>query len=223
MSLDIIVEQIKEFLNTDKPEVLSIKGAWGIGKTFLWNQVIKEQREKIKASKYSYVSLFGINSISEFKATLFAAMISTKEIGEKPSLKSFSLNITKMISLPNKGFKFLNIFPWINKYINITPQLVEELSYLFINNSLICIDDFERKGNNLTSKDILGIISQLKEQKNCKIALIINDEYLKEDNKKEYEELREKVIDTQLLFDPNPIESANIAFSDNNLINLKLK
>jgi tRNA A37 threonylcarbamoyladenosine biosynthesis protein TsaE len=42
MSLDIIRKEITRFLASDTPEVLVIKGAWGVGKTFLWRKLLKD-------------------------------------------------------------------------------------------------------------------------------------------------------------------------------------
>ncbi len=41
-------------------------------------------------------------------------------------------------------------------------------------NIVICFDDFERLSNKLSLKDIFGLISEIKEQKNCHIVMIFN-------------------------------------------------
>ena len=46
--------------------------------------------------------------------------------------------------------------------------------------TIICMDDLERRGKNLSPKDVMGLISHLKEQKKCKVVLILNDEKLEE-------------------------------------------
>lgn len=37
MSLSKVEIKISDFLSTNTPEVMAIKGAWGVGKTFTWN------------------------------------------------------------------------------------------------------------------------------------------------------------------------------------------
>ncbi|WP_303720795.1 hypothetical protein [Malonomonas rubra] len=48
----------------------------------------------------------------------------------------------------------------------------------------------------------MGLIDQLKEQRRCKIVLILNDASLKEVSSVDYARLREKVIDRELKFAP---------------------
>ena len=69
MSIDIIENQIGRFLASEAPEVMSIKGAWGVGKTYAWTKYLNsaKNQHKIALSKYSYVSLFGINSLDDLK------------------------------------------------------------------------------------------------------------------------------------------------------------
>jgi len=44
MSLEIVKKEIFRFLESDTPEVLAIKGAWGVGKTYTWNKFILEAK-----------------------------------------------------------------------------------------------------------------------------------------------------------------------------------
>lgn len=85
------------------------------------------------------------------------------------------------------------------------------MSFLWLNETLICIDDLERKASSLSIKDVLGLVSLLKEQKKCKIVLLLNDG---EDGLDDYIKYREKVIDIELQFTPTAKECAAIAFDD---------
>ena len=40
MSIAVVKNQINTFLATEKPEVIAIKGAWGVGKTYSWKQFL---------------------------------------------------------------------------------------------------------------------------------------------------------------------------------------
>ncbi|MCM5704973.1 hypothetical protein [Larsenimonas salina] len=73
MSVEVIKDQIFRFLSSEQPEVMAIKGEWGIGKTFSWKEFLKEAcaKDKVKLGRYSYVSLFGVNSLDAFKYTIF--------------------------------------------------------------------------------------------------------------------------------------------------------
>jgi hypothetical protein len=91
-----------------------------------------------------------------------------------------------------------------------TAHLINLASFSLINETIICIDDLERK--KLTTQDMLGLVSLLKLQKKCKVVLLFN-----EDGKelKDYEEYREKVIDIELEFSPTVEKNVEIAFKDN--------
>jgi hypothetical protein len=65
---------------------------------------------------------------------------------------------------------------------------------------LICFDDIERRGDGLTVKDIFGLASMLKEQRGCKVVLIMNDEGLDEEGQHEFKRHGEKIIDREIRF-----------------------
>ncbi|HBU4199419.1 TPA: hypothetical protein MCX57_004623, partial [Klebsiella pneumoniae] len=71
-----ITKILDEFLASDD-RVAVIKGEWGVGKTHFWNRYYEDKRNKreIEQIAYSYVSLFGLNSIGEIKKKLFPSTI----------------------------------------------------------------------------------------------------------------------------------------------------
>lgn len=97
---------------------------------------------------------------------------------------------------------------------------IDTVSFLSLNKTLICIDDLERKGKGLEIKDVLGLVSLLKEQKKCKVVLLLNGG---EEGLSDYEKYREKVIDIELEFAPDPEECASIAYSEQTQIYLRLR
>ena len=115
MSIKLVKSQIDRFLASDTPEVISIKGRWGIGKTFSWNKFLQEAKDinKITLEKYSYVSLFGINSVDQLKRSVFENIVSKKDIGVEPSIKT--LNTNTFAVLKSLGKKSINIFKRKNK------------------------------------------------------------------------------------------------------------
>ena len=80
-----------------------------------------------------------------------------------------------------------------------------------IRNQFVCIDDVERRGQKLDVSDVLGLISYLREQRNCKIALILNDEQLESEAKRDFDKNLEKVVDLSLAYEPLPSDSVKIA------------
>ena len=119
MSLNIVKKEIFRFLESSTPEVLAIKGAWGVGKTFAWNKFLLEAKEdkKIACKKYSYVSLFGINSLDSFRYTVFEQLINIKLIGTEPSLETFKDNWAGVsASFGKKIAKYAGELPYLKKF-----------------------------------------------------------------------------------------------------------
>jgi hypothetical protein len=211
MSLELIEAQIGKFLKNGTPEILAIKGAWGVGKTFLWNKNLNAAKERygIALKQYAYVSLFGINSVDELKLTIFMQVMSVKHIGSEQDSNSMT-NMDRIISSwSRKGISFLKELPYVRNFWSTT----QSLAFLSLKETLICIDDFERKGKELDARDVLGLVSLLKEQKKCKIALVFNEEGL-ENESDEFKKFREKVIDIELIFKPTSPECTRIALPD---------
>ncbi len=212
MSIAVLEKQIGRFLASETAEVMSIKGAWGVGKTYAWNRYLNtaKKQNKIALKKYSYVSLFGINSLQDLKFSIYENMVDKTAIGSRPTVESFKSNTTELFK--SFGKKPLSI---VSGGGTVAPyhSLLSSLSFLSLEKTVICIDDFERKGNSIEAQDVLGLITQLKEQKKCKVVLILNDESLSDGSSVDYIKLREKVVDTELRFAPSPEDCVAIALN----------
>lgn len=210
MTLAIIKNQIDKFLASGDPGVLAIKGDWGVGKTFAWNKYLLEARNenRIGLRKYSYISTFGINSIDVFKYSIFENVIDRKLIGTEANVDTFKKNSADLLA--SLGRKSVRLVKGASLLKDFTPA-IESFSFLSLEKHLICIDDLERKGKALSIKDVLGLVSLLKEQKKCQVVILLNDG---EEGLEDYEKYREKVIDIELAFEPDPDECAAIAYSD---------
>jgi hypothetical protein len=98
--------------------------------------------------------------------------------------------------------------PFIKNYIGgLGPML-----FSLVRKSIVCVDDIERRGKNLSVREVLGLVSNLKELKGCKVALTLNDEALEED-KDEFQRYLEKVVDTSLKIAPSAQECVRIAIA----------
>ncbi|CNG50912.1 hypothetical protein [Yersinia kristensenii] len=207
MSIEIIKKQIRYFVGTNTPEVMAIKGDWGVGKTFSWKKFLNDNKDSMSLDKYAYVSLFGVNSLDSFKYAIFENVIHKKLIGTEANLDTFKENTSSILNkFSRRNLQHIKTVPLVK---NFTTS-IDSISFLSINKTLICIDDLERKGSGLDIKDILGLISQLKEQKNCKIVILLNDSVSDLDD---YHKYKEKVIDIELKFAPTAEECASIAYN----------
>jgi len=198
-----INKTLATFIGKDEYQVLAIKGAWGIGKTFFWNEYFKKNKNPIRQDAYSYVSLFGIKDISILKRQIFAKHIAINE----QRIEAQIHNLKKAITSIFKSFEI--------PYINNSESISEYFEDKFVKNFLICIDDIERKEESISLSAILGLISSLKEEKGCKVVLIFNDSEMSEKSEKELNEYREKIIDIEIRYHPTIAENFKLVFGEN--------
>lgn len=211
MTIATVKAVAARFLKSNKPEVLALKGAWGVGKTYAWNKLVFEHKDTIPIPNYCYVSLFGVSTIAELRTAIFTKTQAVKRFGVKLDAETINNEWLSLVGEQTK--KLLRFGSGIIKELpygkNVTVGL-ETLAPHFIRNTIVCLDDFERltKGT-IQTEEVLGLISELKEEKNCKIILIFNEEKLSD--KETYTKYREKVVDIELLYDPTPEEASDIA------------
>jgi hypothetical protein len=212
MSIELVESEIRRFLSTEEAEVVCISGKWGVGKTFAWNRFLKwaQAEGKIALNRYAYVSLFGLNSLDELKYAVFENSVKSSDIGLEPSLENLRSNTNAAVEqMVRKSIGVLEKMPFLKNYIGgASPML-----FAAIRSTVICIDDFERRGRGLSVRDVLGLINNLKEHKACKVCLILNDDALEEDEH-DFRKYLEKVVDTSLKFVPSAQEATRIALGD---------
>jgi hypothetical protein len=207
----LLKKEIDRFLGSDEPEVLCIRGRWGVGKTYAWNKYIKDANDKpngIALSKYSYVTLFGLKSLEEIKYAIFENQVASKDVGAEPSIENLQANTTAVL---NRGWRFA-ASKVVNTFWKSGADALQVLSFLSVTKQIVVLDDLERKGKDLRTQDVLGLIALLRDQKKCKVVLIMNDEALDEEKEQEaLQRYQEKVIDSSLLFAPTEEECVAIA------------
>lgn len=201
--------------------VAVIRGDWGVGKTYYWDQYIKDRisSKDVKHIAYSYVSLFGKNSLQDIKSGIFQnakAIASDETIIEafedelrKADVKysrfslvkgawDFALSKTSHLGRLTSTAKKI---PFLDKFSN----LLSSAEYGFVNNYVVCFDDIERKGAGLSIKELMGLVDELAQRKSCKVVLIFNEKSFDKDGKdlEQFQAYREKVVDVELLYNPS--------------------
>lgn len=210
MSIKLIKEQIADFLTTNDSEVMAIQGDWGIGKTYTWNKVLNECKDRILYSRYSYVSLFGLNSLDGLKYSIFENAIQRGSIGTEPSLETVrdnAIGISEIIG--RKTARLAREIPIVKNF----TSTIDAVSFMTIKKMIVVIDDLERRGKGLDVKDVLGLVSLLKEHKECKVVMLLNNNT---SGMEEFKTYKEKVIDRDVTFNPTPEECAATAFDGGN-------
>jgi hypothetical protein len=211
MSIELVRHEIYRFLASPEAEVLCLRGKWGVGKTFSWRAFLLEVKDRgsIALKSYSYVSLFGIESLDQLKYAIFANSVGLDAIGVEPSLETFKSNTAAISEQLGRRWLPSVLEAFLGKE---RTALLQGATFLSVREKIICIDDLERKGKNLSMKDVLGLIAHLKEQKGCKVLLIANeDELPKGEDCNHFELYNEKVIDVSIRFSPDAADCVDIA------------
>lgn len=204
MELNKIEENLYDLLIKENKEVvISISGEWGVGKTHFWNDFIKKYKnEELKNKQIAYVSLFGINSLNDIKTSILLQVSPTKNkiswIDKK--IVTPLKNVKSSLKLDDLSMSF---------GFDTLGSVFTLLTNGDFKNVIVCFDDFERMSSSINLKDVLGLISELKEQKNCRVVMIFNEkelEKLTDIEKKPYSEIfslyKEKIIDYTFIFEP---------------------
>jgi Cdc6-like AAA superfamily ATPase len=220
MSLEPFYAEIARFLRRPNSEVLVISGKWGVGKTFAWNKLLSEARDedRIALHKYAYVSLFGLAGLDAVNGAIFQNTVGKERAGLTPDMKSLAATVKSVKTSWRSGIKLARYIPGVSDY----SEALEKLGAFSIRNQIVCIDDVERRSSSLEIRDILGLVSFLKEQRTCKVVILLNDEKLGDD----YEEFRmqlEKVADSAVVFQPTPSEAAEIGIDGSTPFSEQLK
>jgi hypothetical protein len=207
MSIDHCNIEINHFLETAEPEVLVIAGKWGVGKTFAWKHYLglASKDKKIVLKKYAYVSLFGMSNLNEIKDAIFQNTVSSEAANNTPNFSTFESGLATIRTSWRKGGWLAALLPQTDSY----ASFIAKMGYFSLKVQVVCIDDLERRGASLDIRDVLGLISQLKEEKKCKVVLLLNDKKLGEDEA-EFRIQLEKVADTLIRFEPTSEEAATI-------------
>lgn len=211
MTLKLIEAEIRRFLASPDPEVLCIKGKWGVGKTFGWKKFLDEAKQRpggVALKHYSYVSLFGLNSLEDLRFSVFESTVTGNRIGTSPDEASFNQLVDKGSDLARRMKPAIEA---VGAFFNrkAVSDVLFKSAFLTVQKQLVCLDDLERAGSGLNARDVLGLASFLKEERKCKVVLLLNDkEY---DERDEFERQLEKVADVTLIFDLTPEEAVSIA------------
>ena len=187
---------------------LALTGRWGIGKTYVWKDVVREALEGGWDRRYAYVSLFGLNSIDEVRSALVTAVA----VNSLPTTKVGGKLVSAAADAVLQG---LESVPVVGKFIaGAGGTLGEALAFELVRDALVCLDDLERLGDGLTVKDVFGVVTQLRDERSCDVAVLLNSGQLGDEGEDEFRMHGEKAVDIHLTLSPSPTEAFEIGFAD---------
>lgn len=198
---------------------IAITGSWGVGKTYFWKKLLEEQlseeriykKDNVFNRKYAYVSLFGLESLSDLKTNIYSNIENYHSTVEIPKWIKGLPSIFKDTKISQYG-------------ISAPAKIFDSLMFNQVKDAIICFDDFERMSNKLDIKDVMGLANQLKLEKNCQVILILDEDKAEGENKKKYAEYKEKLIDETIIINSvEPLIRANTNDLEEPLIELMVK
>lgn len=190
MKTDYLKEIFKDyFLEKNTQYAILINGEWGCGKTFYWkNELSKIAKDS--ELKVIYISLNGISDIKLLEKTLFYKIIPYLGKSDNKYLESTFKLIGNAIDKVGKHF--------IDTDLNDIFKGVGIDTYSF-ENYIICFDDLERC--QIPIEEILGFINNFIEHKKLKSIILSDESKISKD--KTYYNIKEKVIERTINFEPD--------------------
>lgn len=192
-----VVELLKRYSATNESAVaIAIDGEWGVGKSYMYRSFLEHKIRQELGVTPIYTSVFGKKDENEIIQDLIAQFL-TIENQKADSIKNI---INGTLSLLGKNINVDFLFKMFKKE--------------HMRNTIICIDDFERLSDKISIQDVLGLISELKENKGCHIILLCNQSKIGEEQEykrlEKYKKYREKIIDKTLMYQPTSFEQLDL-------------
>ena len=172
--MEDLVESILDYIRSDYTDyAIMINGEWGSGKTYFWNNKIRNKIEHmhINGKQYTtiYMSLYGISNLEEISKKIF---IETTQLMDK-NLKKF-MKTNNQSSIPEyakTGLDMANFFG-----VTQNGDRVDYSDFFSTDDKILCFDDLERA--NVDVIDILGYINNFVEHDHIKTIIICNEKEL---------------------------------------------
>ena len=132
MSIEIVKQRLDAAFREDTPKVVFLTGGWGEGKTHQWRLALKEAQAQAKPPKFAYVSLFGINSLTDARRRLAEEFVAAIRIpGEEGTLGSKVSELTTTAKYM-QAIKLLPLVPFLGKAETLLNELCgRRLEFVF--------------------------------------------------------------------------------------------
>ena len=172
--MEDLVESILDYIRADYTDyAIMINGEWGSGKTYFWNNKIRNKIESMQVNGKKlttiYMSLYGISNLEEISKKIF---IETTQLMDK-NLKKY-MNYNEQTTIPEyakTGLDMANFFG-----VTQNGDKIDYEKFFSTNDKVLCFDDLERA--NVDVIDILGYINNFVEHDHIKTIIICNEKEL---------------------------------------------
>lgn len=172
--MEDLVESILDYIRADYTDyAVMINGEWGSGKTYFWNNRIRNKIDtlRLNGKQYTtiYMSLYGISNLEDISKKIF---IETTQLMDK-NMKKY-MNAAGQSTIPEyakTGLDMANLFG-----VTQNGDKVDYSQFFSTDDKVLCFDDLERA--NVDVIDILGYINNFVEHDHIKTIIICNEKEL---------------------------------------------
>lgn len=175
MDRNEIVQAVQSYIRNDNAKyALLINGAWGSGKTFLYENYLIDAISDIEIGKNErksniYISLYGISSIEALSKQLLTSYLIYAKANGSEIVKKGIKPVAGILGVVSKAFSFS-----IGSFSADFSEAMQSISDLIeVKNMVVCFDDLERC--TIPINEFFGYVNNLIEHCNCKV-LILADE-----------------------------------------------
>ncbi len=172
--MEDLVESILDYVRADYTDyAIMINGEWGSGKTYFWNNKIRNKIDSLSfnGKKYTtiYMSLYGISNLEDISKKIF---IETTQLMDKNMRKYMtSHDKTSIPEYAKTGLDMAHLFG-----VTQNGDKMDYAQFFSTDDKVLCFDDLERA--NVDVIDILGYINNFVEHDHIKTIIICNEKEL---------------------------------------------
>ena len=172
--MEDLVESILDYVRADYTDyAIMINGEWGSGKTYFWNNKIRNKIDSLSfnGKKYTtiYMSLYGISNLEDISKKIF---IETTQAMDK-SVRKYMNSHDKTV-IPEYAKTGLDMAHFFGAKQN--NEKIDYSQFFSTDDKVLCFDDLERA--NVDVIDILGYINNFVEHDHIKTIIICNEKEL---------------------------------------------
>lgn len=170
-----IVDAVISYVRDENAKyAILIDGAWGSGKTYLYENYLVDTIDSVEVGKNErkqnvYISLYGISSIDSLAKQLITNyLIYVKGNGNKLVKKGLK-PLAGIIGVASSAFSF-SIGPISTDLSNVFEKIEGSID---VKDMVICFDDLERC--TIPINEFFGFVNNLIEHCNCKVIILADE------------------------------------------------
>lgn len=151
-----------------------IDGAWGSGKTYLYENYLVRAIDSIERGKNErkrnvYISLYGISTLNSLAKQLVTDYLLCAKAKVRKNLPKSFKSLMGIIGVVGNAFSF-SMGPFSINFSHTIDKIVNNID---IRDIVICFDDWERC--TIPINEFLGFVNNLVEHCNCKVIILADE------------------------------------------------